>query len=137
MFTYVTTAPMTRVRPVFGGKAGSVAAPQNFVIDVSALAAAKSFVNTALLHRKRRSIRQGMVNEGVHILTQQVLGPLISQELKARGVTEGAVALQVDAVDRFRDGVDQFSNFFFRGFALGDINQRCVENPIGHGIVLR
>src|ERR1035438_2524739 len=67
------SAPVQGMRPVFGGKAGAVAAPEDFVFNVGALSAAEGFVDVALLHRVSRSILPGMVHQGVHVLAMQVL----------------------------------------------------------------
>ena len=65
--------------PVFGGKAGPVAAPDDFVIDVGAMSAAESFVDVALLHGVMRSILPCMVHHVVHILSMQFRRILIAQ----------------------------------------------------------
>src|SRR5271168_3161726 len=110
-----------RMGPVFGGKAGAVTAPENFVFDVSAFYAPKGLVNVAVFHGVMRPILPSVVDEGVHVLSQQVGRLLITYQPETGWIAECAIALHVDAVDCFGDGIQQFSHLFFPSLALRDV----------------
>src|SRR3569832_2330318 len=48
-----------------------------------------------------------MMDEGMHVFTDQIVDGGITEETKAGLIGEGTTALEVDAVDRLRRGIEQ------------------------------
>src|ERR1700733_45104 len=122
------STPVHGMRPVFARKAGAVATPDDFVVDVCAKSVPESPVDMALLRRIRHSIGAGVVHHGVHVLAQQLARLLVTQNSHARWTTKCAKALNIDTVNglgnRIQNQTYQFAtlSYLLLGpLALADI----------------
>src|SRR5712692_10029324 len=72
----------------------------------------KGLVHAAPGKRERRTVRAGVVDQFVHVLSEEVAFALVSQEAEARGICKGAGALRVKAIDALRGRVEQKPDHF-------------------------
>src|ERR1700690_1298558 len=80
--TYDRSLPLHWMRPVFDGKAGAVGTPNDFVVHVSPNAAPEGPKDPAFIQRVDGSISTAMVNEFVHVSSQQGASVRIAQCLQ-------------------------------------------------------
>ena len=110
-----------RMAPVLGGKARAVRPPQHLVVDMRFLPMAHRLVDRRLLWRIRRPVAFGVVDEGMQLFPDQGGRRVVAEEARARWIAEDADATQIDAVDRFRGGIEQQTDPLF---PLGDFPSR-------------
>ena len=74
---------------------------------MGALTLDKRPVDAALLHRIGISVHLRVVDQLVHLLAQNLADALEAQHPGARGIREGAVTLQIDAIDPLTGGIEE------------------------------
>ncbi len=85
--------------PIFDGETTAVGPPIHFVVGVNAFATLERTVDAAFLLWRWVAVFAAVMAQGVHILPKQLLGGLIAEHAEARGIAEGAVAFEINAVD--------------------------------------
>ena len=90
-----------RVRPVLGRERLAIGTEHHFVVYVCAFATANRLVDAALLDGIVFAIGPCVVHESMHVLPDEVIGRVESEQLGAGRVGEGAQAFRVDSEDSF------------------------------------
>ena len=99
-------------RPVLGGKAGSVGPPKNLVVDMNTYPCSDRLIDAAFVDGKGRSVGMAVMDQPVHVLSQQIVLGLVSQQTYAGRIAERAIAVQVDSIDSLGGGIEQQPQLF-------------------------
>src|SRR6476660_9302357 len=90
----------SRVGPILDPNAGPVGAPKNVALRVSAFARQKGPVDRALFLRVRRPVRPPVMDQGVHVLADDLARVRVAEQADAGGVAKGAPTREVEPADR-------------------------------------
>ena len=108
-----TAVAKLRVGPVLHRKGAAVGAPERFVLQVDPHPLFHGDEDRAVVLGKRAAVGMPVMDLPVHVLADQIARVGIPQHAQAGAVAEGAVAVQVRAVDRLRRGVEQQAELLF------------------------
>ena len=92
------SVPPLRMRPGFDGIAAAVFSPKD-LLGMTAFAFSECLIGFALFDGKRGAVGVGVMHQIVHVLPQNFVRRVVSQNTKTGWVAEGGASLKVDAKD--------------------------------------